>query len=73
MPILVNLSSRRLKKYYDPMALYTFYTIMMSLAGYISLTRVSDYHHHPLDVLSGSLLGSIVALALTRSIPNKIV
>ena len=39
-------------------------------AWYCALTRVSDYKHHPTDVLAGGILGSVVAIAMalrTRS------
>jgi membrane-associated phospholipid phosphatase len=39
---------------------------MVGLAIYISLTRVADYHHHPLDVLSGGLLGLITAIVMSN-------
>lgn len=41
-------------------------SIMAGLALYVSLTRVSDYHHHPTDVLSGSIIGTVIALLLIR-------
>ena len=39
-------------------------------AWYCALTRVSDYKHHPTDVLAGGVLGSLVAVSValvTRS------
>lgn len=72
VPTLVQFSSSRFRKLYDPMGLYLLFTIMLSLASYISMTRISDYQHHPLDVVSGSILGSTIALAMTRSIPSKV-
>jgi len=35
---------------------------LLSYAWYCALTRVSDYKHHPTDVLAGSILGSVVAV-----------
>ena len=32
-------------------------------AWYCALTRVSDYKHHPSDVLGGGVLGVVIALA----------
>ena len=37
---------------------------MLLYAWYCALTRISDYKHHPTDVLSGALLGIAMA-ALT--------
>ena len=34
----------------------------MSYAWYCALTRVSDYKHHPTDVLAGALLGAVMAV-----------
>ena len=34
----------------------------MSYAWYCALTRVSDYKHHPTDVLAGGLLGTVMAV-----------
>merc|ERR1712126_246106 len=34
---------------------------LLVLAFFIALTRVSDYFHHPLDVLTGSMVGIIFA------------
>lgn len=50
----------------NPLMFGFLYTIVVSLAIYISLTRVSDYHHHPLDVLSGVILGSVLAVAISK-------
>ena len=44
---------------------------LFSYAWYCGLTRVSDYKHHPTDVLAGGVLGSIVAVSValvTRSV-----
>lgn len=51
---------------YNPLVLYCIYVLMVGLAIYISLTRVSDYHHHPLDVLTGAILGLIVAVVMSK-------
>lgn len=37
--------------------------ILIILAFWISLTRISDYFHHPMDVLTGSLVGMLFAAA----------
>ena len=34
------------------------------LAIYIALTRISDYRHHPLDVVTGIIVGNIFALLI---------
>lgn len=66
IPVIVNLSSNKLKRMYDPLLLYTVHVMMIALAMYIASTRVSDYHHHPTDVISGSILGLISAFVLAR-------
>ena len=34
------------------------------MAFFISLTRITDYKHHPTDVVTGALIGVIYALIL---------
>jgi membrane-associated phospholipid phosphatase len=51
---------------YNPIVTYGIYVLMIGLATYISLTRVSDYHHHPMDVLSGTVLGTLIAIAMSK-------
>ena len=46
----------------------------LALAFYIALSRVSDYYHHPRDVIAGGLLGTLGAyLTYTEiaQLPNK--
>lgn len=64
IPTLLIKSSYESQKKFNVLLPYAIYAFMTSLAVYVSLTRVSDYHHHPTDVLSGSVLGSIIALVL---------
>jgi membrane-associated phospholipid phosphatase len=35
---------------------------MLSLAFWVSLTRISDYFHHPYDVVTGALVGIVFAV-----------
>lgn len=37
-------------------------TLLFGLAGYISMTRITDYHHHSTDVFSGIMIGSLIAI-----------
>lgn len=52
----------------SPLFMNSIYVLMVCLAVYVSLTRVSDYHHHPTDVLSGTILGSVLAYAFASHI-----
>jgi len=40
------------------------------MAFYISLTRISDYFHHPLDVACGAILG--ITMAILTHLYSKI-
>lgn len=71
IPIIVCLGPDKLKRKFDPLYLHSLYVIMIGLAGYTALTRVSDYHHHPLDVLGGSVIGAITAVAMSRLILSR--
>lgn len=31
------------------------------LAGWVALTRISDYWHHPTDVMAGTTLGLVIS------------
>jgi len=47
---------------------------MISLAFWISLTRISDYYHHPYDVATGALVGimfGIITLLVMADVFNK--
>lgn len=46
----------------QPLMLGSIYALMVAVAIYVSMTRISDYHHHPTDVFSGSVLGSMIAI-----------
>ncbi|KAG1700918.1 putative phosphatidate phosphatase [Nymphon striatum] len=39
-----------------------------AIAFYVALSRISDYKHHPTDVLAGSILGSVVAITMVFSL-----
>ena len=41
---------------------------MFMLATWISLTRISDYYHYPLDVFGGAIAGVGVALYYIKNI-----
>ena len=44
------------------------------LAFWISLTRISDYFHHPFDVVTGALVGisfALITLTVAADIFNK--
>lgn len=47
-------------------------TVFLLLAIYTCLSRVSDYKHHPTDVLAGGLLGLIVAVLVLYSMKEKV-
>ncbi len=47
---------------------------LIILAFWISLTRISDYFHHPMDVVTGALVGVLfacVTLVVIADIFNK--
>ena len=35
---------------------------LLAFAAYIGFTRISDYMHHPTDVITGALVGTIIAI-----------
>jgi len=35
--------------------------MLMALAAWITFTRISDYKHHPMDVFTGGVVGSLIA------------
>ncbi|CAF4279531.1 unnamed protein product, partial [Rotaria sordida] len=35
--------------------------ICFAVASYIGITRITDNRHHPTDVLSGAILGTVMA------------
>ena len=37
----------------------------MSLALWVSFSRISDYFHHPLDVAVGALVGILMVVCLS--------
>ena len=43
--------------------------LMIILASWISLTRITDFYHHPFDVFSGALTGIGVAIYFNRNKP----
>ena len=45
--------------------------LMIMLASWISLTRISDFYHHPFDVFSGTFTGIGVAIYYNRNTPPK--
>ena len=68
IPAIVHLSPQKTQRRFDPMVIYAMNVLMMGLAVFIALTRISDYHHHPMDVLSGTIIGSITGLLATKFI-----
>ena len=47
---------------------------MIILSFWISLTRISNYFHHPMDVLTGSVVGmcfAIITLMVIADVFNK--
>lgn len=39
-----------------------FYTCMVALAGYVSVSRIFDNKHHPIDVFCGAFAGTVTAI-----------
>jgi len=50
---------------------YLMQTLCFALAAYIGITRVTDNRHHPTDVLSGAILGTVVAIIAFRYMVNS--
>lgn len=71
VPVLIELNSRRVRQRYDPLVMYAVYVLMIAFAGFIAMTRIWDYHHHPLDVASGSLLGSTIAFVVAKTLTRQ--
>lgn len=57
-------------KYGIPKSLLQF--LVIAMAAYCALSRVSDYKHHWSDVLAGTLLGITVATLTVRQMINCI-
>lgn len=62
IPKIVRLSSNTFLCIIDSMILYTIYVLMFGLALFTAITRITDYHHHASDVLSGGVIGSIIGI-----------
>ena len=45
--------------------------MLVCYAWFCALTRVSDYKHHPTDVLAGAVLGTILALTVITMMKDK--
>ena len=45
--------------------------MLVCYAWFCALTRVSDYKHHPTDVLAGAVLGTILALTVISMIKHR--
>merc|ERR1712107_52726 len=45
--------------------------VLVCYAWFCALTRVSDYKHHPTDVLAGAVLGTILALTVITMMKDK--
>lgn len=71
IPVIVRLSSPKVKERFNPLILHAVYVLMIGLATFIAMTRVSDYHHHPLDVFSGSVIGTLIAIGLSKSLSRQ--
>lgn len=71
IPLLIRLSPKDVRRRFDLLALYAIYVVMMSIAGYIAMTRISDYHHHATDVFSGSVIGTFIAICLAKSLSGR--
>ncbi|KAK4320824.1 hypothetical protein Pmani_008336 [Petrolisthes manimaculis] len=58
-------------KFKTPRLVLPFLQFMcLMMAIYTSFTRIADYKHHWSDVLSGFLLGTIVAILIALSISD---
>lgn len=72
IPLLRDLKCQQnFMRWLNPLVLGLSSVLMISWASYVSLTRVSDYHHHATDVASGVILGIIIAFSVWKL--NKMV
>ena len=58
----VHRRSKQMQKHVPIFLKWTISLCLFSLAIWISMTRVSDYHHHLIDVLFGIVLGAFIGV-----------
>lgn len=56
----------------QPVYLYLVAASPLVLAAYVALSRVQDYRHHFVDIISGSMLGCTVAVVIYRKFFNSV-
>lgn len=66
VPIIFQSDKHKVRGKFHPLMLYATNVLKLGIAGYIALTRISDYHHHPFDVFSGTIIGTLVAIWLSK-------
>lgn len=71
IPIIFRSNKQAVRRNFDPLLLYAIFVLMIGLANYIALTRISDYHHHPFDVFCGAIIGAFTAILLSKSLPTE--
>lgn len=66
VPIIFQSNKHKKRGKFYPLMLYATNVLKLGIAGYIALTRISDYHHHPFDVFCGTIIGTFVAIWLSK-------
>ena len=68
-PVIDNIFLNRFAKAFKILRPFIQFGLLI-LALWISLTRISDYYHHPLDVATGAIVGTVFAILTLTTIGN---
>lgn len=68
IPIITKASLPKQYVFMSKMVTISISSLLFALAGYISMTRITDYHHHSTDVISGVIIGCLIALLWSKAL-----